>query len=131
MDSLILALGPAFAAGFAIQRLLELLDPLLDQVRWIKEHKKIALGIISLVAGLILAAGIGLRVLQPLGVANDNIILVILDVIVTALIISAGTDGINPIVKFLGYSKEDRKAEAAEKKPRVGEEKIEEISKAV
>jgi len=30
MDSLITALGPAFAAGFAVQRLLEIIDALLS-----------------------------------------------------------------------------------------------------
>ena len=28
METLVIALGPAFAAGFAVQRLLELLDPI-------------------------------------------------------------------------------------------------------
>ena len=32
MDTLVIALGPAFAAGFALQRLLEILDPLLDKM---------------------------------------------------------------------------------------------------
>lgn len=36
------------------------------------------------------------------------------DVIVTALVLSAGTEGFNSILKFLGYSKEDKKAQAVE-----------------
>jgi hypothetical protein len=36
-----------------------------------------------------------------------------LDVFVTALILSAGTEGFNSIMKFLGYAKEGKKAEAA------------------
>jgi hypothetical protein len=31
MDTLVMALGPAFAAGFALQQLMELLDPLFSR----------------------------------------------------------------------------------------------------
>lgn len=109
MEKLVMALGPAFAAGFALQRLLEILDPLLDKIKFVKENKKIVLGLISLIIGLILAFGIGLRVLRPLGVTTADF----LDAVTTALIVSAGTEGFNSILKFLGYLKEDRKAAAA------------------
>ena len=109
MDKLVMALGPAFAAGFALQRLLEILDPWLDKIKIVKENKKIVLGLISLIIGLILAFGIGLRVLRPLGVTTADF----LDAVTTALIVSAGTEGFNSILKFLGYIKEDRKAAAA------------------
>jgi len=36
-----------------------------------------------------------------------------LDAVTTALIVSEGTEGFNPILKFLGYIKEDRKVAAA------------------
>jgi len=127
MDKLILALGPAFAAGFAVQRLLEILDPVLDKVKAIKDNKKVTLGLVSLIVGLVLAFGIGLRVLEPLGVANAGIF----DGIATALIISAGTDGINSIIKFLGYAKEDKKAEAADKKENAEKKAIEKLERAV
>jgi hypothetical protein len=38
----------------------------------------------------------------------------VVDVIVTALVLSAGTEGFNSILKFLGYAKEDKKAQAVE-----------------
>jgi hypothetical protein len=117
MDTLIVALGPAFAAGFAVQQLLEILDPLTDEI---KEHKKLVLGIASLVIGLAVAFGAELRVLKPLGVANADFV----DVIVTGLIISAGTEGFNSIMKFLGYTKEKKKAEAGEKKETAGPEAL-------
>jgi len=107
METLVKALGPAFAAGFAIQQLLEVLDPIITKIIG-KADKKLVLGIVALVVGLILAFGAGLRVLQPLGVATTDF----WDVIVTGLVISAGTEGINSILKFLGYSKEREKAEA-------------------
>lgn len=109
MDKLVVALGPAFAAGFAVQQLLELLDPLLDKIK--AEWKKALLSIVSLVIGLALAFGAGLRVLQPLGVTNADF----WDAIVTGLIVSAGTAGFNSIMKFLGYAKEEKKADAATK----------------
>ena len=111
MDKMILALAPAFAAGFAIQQLLEILDHLIEKIIG-SADKKLVLGIVSLIVGIALAWGGGLKVLQPLGVMNADLI----DLFVTGLIISGGTQGINAIIKFLGYAKEDKKAEAASKK---------------
>jgi hypothetical protein len=107
MDKLITGLGPAFAAGLAIQQLLELLDPLLSRVIP-PAYKKVVLGVLSLAAGLALAVGASLRVLEPLGVPNAGV----WDGLVTGFIISGGTQGINSILKFLGYAKEGKKADA-------------------
>jgi hypothetical protein len=117
MDKLVTALGPAFAAGFAVQQLLEILDPLMDKI---KVDKKFLLGIVSLIAGLVLSFGAGLRVLQPLGIAGSDT----WDALVTGLIVSAGTEGFNSIMKFLGYSKEKQKANAAEKQSAAGAEAL-------
>jgi hypothetical protein len=67
------------------------------------------------------------RVLQPLGVANADVV----DVIVTALIVSAGTEGFNSIMKFLGYAKEDKKADTVEKQAKVEPAALDELQKAV
>jgi len=127
MEELIKALGPAFAAGFAIQRLMEILDPIIDKKKFFQDYKKAILGVVSLIVGLILAFGIGLRVLQPLGVENARF----LDAIVTAFVISAGTEGFNSIMKFLGYAKEDKKVEASEKKAKANLGALKELTKAV
>jgi len=120
MDTLVKALGPAFAAGFAVQQLLEVLDPLIIKIIG-QADKKLVLGIAAFVLGLALAFGTGLHVLEPLGVANAGI----WDTIVTGLVISAGTEGINSVLKFLGYSKEREKAIAAiEKKKATTEDAI-------
>jgi len=120
MDTLVKALGPAFAAGFAVQQLLEVLDPLIIKIIG-QADKKLVLGIVAFVLGLALAFGTGLHVLEPLGVANAGI----WDTIVTGLVISAGTEGINSVLKFLGYSKEREKAIAAiEKKKATTEDAI-------
>ena len=120
LDALALALGPAFAAGVAIQRLLEILDPALgaliarlpfDDKTANADRKKITLGIISIVVGMALAFLAGLRVLAPLGVTVDPLV----DMFVAGLVVSGGTEGVNSIMKFLGYAKESKKADAAAK----------------
>ena len=104
MDMLVKALGPVFVAGLAIQQLLELLDPILTKIAG--DNKKMVSNIISLVVGLLLAFGAGLRILHPLGLIEVSFEL---DAAVTGVIISAGTEGINSIMKFLGYAKEVKK----------------------
>src|SRR5260370_3065509 len=112
--SLIAALAPAFAAGFAVQRLLEILDPLAETVAG-PEKKKIVLGISSLIAGLGFAGGVGLRVLVHLGAYTFGSRFdghEFIDLFVTGLVISAGTEGFNSILKFMNYKKEASKATA-------------------
>lgn len=115
MDQLVATIVPIFAAGFAIQQFLEILDPIV--VRLIGERdKKLILGIISLIAGLLIAFGTGLRVLAPLCIYSDiqeGSYFDLLDALITAFIISAGTEGINSVMKFLGYAKESKKGDAA------------------
>ena len=112
--SLIAALAPAFAAGFAVQRLLEILDPLAERVAG-PEKKKIFLGVSSLVTGLGFAAGLGVRVLAHLGANGSKSEFDkydLLDLLVTGLVISGGTEGFNSILKFMSYKKEETKATA-------------------
>jgi hypothetical protein len=110
MAHLVVALAPAFAAGFALQRLLEILDPIFEKLNN-AQLKKILLGLISFAAGLGLAAWPKVRVLKEL-VAPDSAPS-ILDYLVTALIVSGGTEGFNSILKFLNYKKEETKAAAS------------------
>ncbi|HRQ25094.1 MAG TPA: hypothetical protein PLF42_16830 [Anaerolineales bacterium] len=108
MDTIVLAFGPAFAAGFALQKLLEILDPLIERlVKGDEKAKKLFLGLVSLAAGLVLAFGAGIRVLVHLGYMGHDL----WDAGITALIVSAGTEGINSIMKYLGYAKENKKEE--------------------
>lgn len=118
METLIKALGPAFAAGFAVQRLLEILDSLLKG-RINEDNKKGWLMGIALFFGLIIAYMAKLRVLAPLGADLSGLgesAAYGIDYVVTALIISAGTEGFNSILKFLSYKKEEKKAEAVQEK---------------
>lgn len=108
MDALVSGLGPAFAAGFALQRLLEIVDPLLDRFNLEGERKKIAINIIAFLVGVGLASWGALRVLEELGAGAEEWV----DVLVTGLVVSGGTEGFNSIMKFLGYKKEEQKQEA-------------------
>lgn len=112
MDALILALAPGFAAGFAVQRLIEIADAVAAFLLpgWGNADGKLkhfVLAIVSLIAGLAIATWTGIRVLKPLGSTGPDS----LDIFATALVISAGTEGVNSIVKFLGYKKEEQKKE--------------------
>jgi F0F1-type ATP synthase assembly protein I len=108
MDKIVIALVPAFTAGFAIQQFLEICAPLFTKVD--EKNKKMIMQLISLVLGGIFAM-LGIRILVHL-MPNA---LPWLDGIVTALVISAGTEGVNSVMKFLGYTKEKEHADAVEK----------------
>lgn len=116
MDQIIMAIVPLLAAGLALQQLLELLDPILSKIIG-ERDKRLFTSLISLMAGLVFAFGSGIRVLgvflsqEQIMAAGDGLDLV--DAFITALIISAGTEGSNSILKFLGYSKESKKGDAA------------------
>jgi hypothetical protein len=109
MDELIKALAPVFAAGLSIQQLGEILSPVIDKIS--PNNKKIIVGLFSLVIGLLLAFCADLHVLHLLGLPEHKVI----DPLVTGFIISGGTEGVNSILKFLKYKKEETKTEAAAK----------------
>jgi hypothetical protein len=103
MNELIDVLAPVLVTSFALQQLLELLDPILDKT--IKEHKKWILSIMSFIVGLVLSLFLELRILEPLGITRFPGV----DVILTALFLTGGTKGINDLVKLIGYKKEETK----------------------
>jgi preprotein translocase subunit Sss1 len=120
MDQLIVALGPVFVAGFAVQQFLEILTAVLnlDSKPSFEKFKKVILGVVSLALGLLLAGCVQeFRVLHVLKIASVG---TWLDVLISALVLSAGTEGVNSILKFFKYSKEDKKATAASKDPSSG-----------
>jgi len=105
MEKLIIAFAPAFAAGFALQRFIELMSPVFDLI---KTNKKLIIGFFSLGIGLALSFGVGFRILVHLGTTGVDV----WDSIITGLVISAGTEGFNSIMKFISYTKDMRKTEA-------------------
>jgi hypothetical protein len=72
----------------------------------IKQHKKWILSVTAFVVGLALSLGLELRILHPLGVTRFAWV----DMILTALFLTGGTKGINDLIKFIGYKKEEAKA---------------------
>ena len=125
LDNFIKALAPLFAAGFAVQQLLEILTSFfdLDSKKVFQKYKKPILGVVSFAFGCALTAQLKLGILYILKVCKPNEVcapgkLDPVDFIATALIISAGTEGVNSILKFLKYSKEEKKREGASKDPK-------------
>lgn len=108
--NLVQALIPPFAAGFVVQRALEILDPISPGSAQNPNRKKIMTGIVSLVIGWALACS-GIRVFLPLGAKFSKWE----DIFLTGVFISAGTEGFNTLLKFATYKKEASKAEATEK----------------
>jgi len=118
------ALAPAFACGFAVQQALQIIDPLVSKPQMIGKPdganlKRAIMGLISLTLGVLIAYLGNVEVIQPLSKAADSGSLTLpgwLGISVNALIISAGTEGFNSIMKFLSYQKEAAKSDAAVKK---------------
>jgi hypothetical protein len=111
-------LAVLFAAGFAVQQLIELLTTILDLDNNpnFEKYKKAILGVCSFAFGLALACLLpGLRLLSTLGTQSNTATVRVVDVLVTGLVLSAGTEGINSLLKFAKYSKEDKKTSAASK----------------
>ena len=104
-------LGAISIAAFAVQQILEILSPF---VEWLlgESRKKMALGVISICIGLLLAYVFGLRVLLYAGVTSYGPGAGTLDLIVTGFLLGTGTEGVNSILKFLKYLKEDKKLSA-------------------
>ena len=134
MITLPVALAPAFAAALALQHLTELIDSFLNRSQ-AAAKKKLTIGICSLiVAGVLIGFVPTLGILDNIqrasatvssttgqAVANPPAPLPAspkapgwLDLFISALIVSAGTDGFNSILKFLTYKKEETKVEAGQ-----------------
>jgi hypothetical protein len=125
---LMTALAPTFAAGLAVQQLLEIVTSFLDldKRESFQKYKKVILGFLALAIGFALAYKNYLQVLQPLFITKTETnpqthevtfyysrqIPPCLDYFVTGLVLSAGTEGINSILKFMKYKKEEVKKEA-------------------
>jgi hypothetical protein len=118
MDEITKSLRPAFVAGFAVQRTLEILDPLFVKLG---DSKKIIFSLISL--GMALAIAFGAR-FQMLHILASNISMrPTFDMLLTGLVIGGGTEGFNSIMKFLSYKKEEKKIDALAKSPDRPEER--------
>ena len=120
-EDLVKALTVPFAAGFIVQRFLEILDPV--TVRLIKDPntKKIVLGFVSLGIGCLVAGCAQIKMFHELlNLSADSTLPNSLDYFFTGIFISAGTEGFNSLLKFANYKKEASKADAASKMANAG-----------
>jgi hypothetical protein len=125
------ALVVPFAAGFVVQRVLEILDPIFPDSVQKPSRKKIIMGLVSLAIGLGLA-GSGIRVFAPLGEKFTFLGPTISgweDGLLSGIFISAGTEGFNTLLKFANYKKEASKADAADKQSAAGNQKLQLVNK--
>ena len=124
--SVALTVGEAMAVfgllSFAVQRLLELFDPLVSSIatsaatRVASERvdqdaaKKWFMGLASLILGGVLALVSGVRLLSYIATVHARFG-DYGDLFVTALVLGAGTEGANTALKYFGYVKDARKVE--------------------
>jgi hypothetical protein len=123
------ALTVPFAAGFIVQRFLEILDPLIAD--WFKNPnvKKMWLGFASLAIGIALAWSLHLRIFHDLLQLDcDDLLQNIPDYLASGIFISAGTEGFNTVMKFANYKKDASKADAASKIKNIDAEAIKAVN---
>jgi hypothetical protein len=118
MNKLVEALGPIFVASFALQQLLELVDPALDL--FIRKHKAWIMSAIAFVFGLLLTLLLNLRVISVFAVTQ----LGWLDTLVTALFISGGTKWLNDLLKIVQYRKLELRARAMKAQKSANQETV-------
>jgi hypothetical protein len=127
MSELAKLLTVPFAAGFIVQRLLEIVDPFTTAKIKDVNIKKTVIGGISLVLGWAVTFGGCVYMFGPLlkvvGAATPDVSR-IWDQLLTGIFISAGTEGFNTLMKFANYKKEASKADAADKKSALSPDKL-------
>jgi hypothetical protein len=111
-----MALAPTFAVGFGIQHFNEVLDPVFSKLAGKDgNQKKLYMGLSSLVFAALATHLLDLHLIRLLSDSTQSgDAFMFLDRVVTSLVVSTGTEGINSIIKFLGYIKEEKKATAAQ-----------------
>jgi hypothetical protein len=115
-NSIVQTLTVPFAAGFVVQRFVEILDTYTTARITDFKNKKFVIGVISLVLGIALAAALQLRMFHQLLQLNcDDLWATWLDYFGTGIFISGGSEGFNSLLKFANYKKEASKADAANK----------------
>ena len=115
-DSIIQTLTVPFAAGFVVQRFLEIFDPLTSKFLRNPTTKKAVLAVVSLLLGWAMAAQIPIELFHALLKLPDSSPFSSgFDHFISGIFISAGTEGFNSLMKFANYKKEASKGEAASK----------------
>jgi hypothetical protein len=123
-SDLVQSLLAPFAAGFVVQRVLEIADPWLTARISNPNTKRSIMGLISFGFGLGLAHYADITLFHGLGVCMS----VGWDHFFSAIFISAGTEGFNSLMKFANYKKEASKADAAGKLKNAGTDAIKAVN---
>jgi hypothetical protein len=112
------ATGILFAAGFAVQRVIEIVDGVLDalagyletKVRWKKEAwKRLVTGLLATGCGFAIAGFGGFRIVKYL---TSDPVNGTVDLLITALAIGGGTEGVNSVLKYASSAKRNASAQA-------------------
>jgi len=116
-------LGVLFAAGFAVQRLIEICDGIFDfALKKDPTRKKFWTAFVATLVGCLISA---LGKLDVVGAVagggptldlNADWYVTTAHVLVTGLAIGGGTDGINSVLKYANYAKQDRARAVAPRK---------------
>jgi hypothetical protein len=128
-EDLVKALTVPFAAGFVVQRAVEILDTYTTAKIADPSRKKFAVGVVSLALGCLLAIGLHLRMFHDLMQLDcDDAFMNLLDYFGTGIFISGGSEGFNSLMKFANYKKEASKAVAADKLKSVAPDAIKAVN---
>ncbi len=129
--------GVVGIVAFAIQQSLQLIDPLVEAyIGWYKarrterkklplpnamsdaEFKKSVMGAIAFGLGTAVSATTNIRILESLFISPEAFAIwpragidslrVVFDIVVSGFVIGAGTDGVNTLLKYAGYTKDAR-----------------------
>lgn len=107
-----LKLLPCFVAALAVQRATELVDVFVSQAkpstRWSNKKAFYLFGVFAVTFIMVACSDDVFLILNALSITTKDWI----DRVVSALIISGGTETINEILKFIGYKKDETKANA-------------------
>lgn len=98
--------------SFAIQQFLQFLDPFISRLKWLQDpataanRKKALMGVLSFLLGLLVVILVKNLTLLKAATAIDS---PVLDSIVSALVVGAGTETSNTVQKLLSYIKDRTK----------------------
>ena len=110
------AVSAALVVAFAIQQIIEILDSIssvvfdTDKQPELVGKKKLLLKLCSLGLGIFAAAAMNIDVLAGVTAIASQWHLPI-----SAVALAGGTEGVNSVLKYLGYAKENKKNDAASK----------------
>jgi hypothetical protein len=111
-----IAISAALVVAFAIQQSVDIIDSIAAVLLDTDKNpgragiKKLVLKLVSLVLGVLSARILKVDVLNGVAAIPDQ-----WHWLITSIALAGGTEGVNSVVKYLGYAKENKKIDAAAK----------------